>query len=395
MESDRIDELIAVYRDGLLNDTLPFWINHSVDSLHGGFMFCLDRDGSVIDTDKGMWQQGRFTWLLATLYNTVQKRERWLELAAHGVDYIRRHGFDDDGRMFFTTTRDGRPVRKRRYVFSEVFATIALAAFAKASGDRQAATEARDLFRLVIRYGTTPGLIEPKVNPQTRPAKSMSLPMMMLSIAQVLRETIGDELCDEWIERSIAEIRHDFVKPELEAVMETVGPNGELIDHFDGRTLNPGHAIEAAWFVLAEAKYRDNDPELIDLGTTMLDWMWRRGWDEEHGGILYFRDVHGLPVQEYWQDMKFWWPQNEAIIATLMAYQLTGDEKYAGWHRDIHDWTYRHFPDPEYGEWYGYLHRDGRVSVPLKGNLWKGPFHLPRMQLYCWKLLEELKDAQR
>ena len=395
MESDRIDELIAVYRDGLLNDTLPFWINHSVDSLHGGFMFCLDRDGSVIDTDKGMWQQGRFTWLLATLYNTVQKRDQWLELAAHGVDFIRRHGFDDDGRMFFITTRDGRPVRKRRYVFTEVFAAMALAAFAKASGDRQAATEARDLFRLVIRYGTTPGLIEPKVDPRTRPAKSMGLPMMLLSTAQVLRETVGDELCDEWIERSIEEIRRDFLKPQLEAVMETVGPGGELIDHFDGRTLNPGHAIEAAWFILAEAKYRDNDPQLIELGTTMLDWMWRRGWDEEYGGILYFRDVRGLPVQEYWQDMKFWWPQNEAIIATLLAYQLTGDEKYAGWHRDIHDWTYRHFPDPEYGEWYGYLHRDGRVSVPLKGNLWKGPFHLPRMQLYCWKLLEELKDAQR
>ena len=395
MESDRIDELSAVYRDGLLNDTLPFWIDHSVDARYGGFMFCLDRDGTVIDTDKGMWQQGRFTWLLATLYNTVQKRDQWLELAAHGVDFIRRHGFDDDGRMFFITTRDGRPVRKRRYVFTEVFAAIALAAFAKASGDRQAATEARDLFRLVIRYGTTPGLIEPKVDPRTRPAKSMGLPMMLLSTAQVLRETVGDELCGEWIERSIEEIRRDFLKPELEAVMETVGPTGELIDHFDGRMLNPGHAIEAAWFILAEAKYRGNDPQLIELGTTMLDWMWRRGWDEEYGGILYFRDVRGLPVQEYWQDMKFWWPQNEAIIATLMAYQLTGDEKYAGWHRDIHDWTYRHFPDPEYGEWYGYLHRDGRVSVPLKGNLWKGPFHLPRMQLVCWKLLEELKDGRR
>jgi N-acylglucosamine 2-epimerase len=196
MESDRIDELCAVYRDGLLNDTLPFWIDHSVDALHGGFMFCLDRDGTVIDTDKGMWQHGRFTWLLATLYNTVEQRDEWLELAAHGIDFIRRHGFDDDGRMFFTTTRDGRPVRKRRYVFTEVFAAMALAAFAKAAGDQQAATEARDLFRLVIRYGTTPGLIEPKVDPQTRPAKSMGLPMMLLSTAQVLRETVGDEICD-------------------------------------------------------------------------------------------------------------------------------------------------------------------------------------------------------
>jgi len=177
---------------------------------------------------------------------------------------------------------------------------------------------------------------------------------------------------------------------DFEAVMETVGPNGEFIDHFDGRILNPGHAIECAWFILHEAKHRNNDAELIKIGLTMLDWMWKHGWDEEYGGIFHFRDVKGFPVQEYWHDMKFWWPQCETIIATLLAYHLTGDEKYADWHHIIHDWTYKHFPDPQYGEWFGYLHRDGRISVPLKGNIWKGPFHIPRMRWYCCKLLEEV-----
>ncbi len=154
--------------------------------------------------------------------------------------------------------------------------------------------------------------------------------------------------------------------------METVGLDGEIIDHFDGRTLNPGHAIEAAWFILAEARHRDDD-ELTRLGTTMLDWMWRRGWDEEYGGILYFRDLQGLPVQEYWHDMKFWWPQNEAIIATLLAYRVTGEPRYAEWHRQVHDWAYRHFPDPEHGEWFGYLHRDGRLSVTAQGQSLERP----------------------
>ena len=392
MDLQRIGELIAVYRDGLLEDTLPFWIDHCVDRQHGGFMFSLDRDGTVIDTDKGMWQHGRFTWLLATLYNTVERRDEWLSLARHGVEFIRAHGFDTDGRMFFQVTREGRPLRKRRYVFTETFAAIALAAYAKAAADEQAARQARDLFRLVIRYAETPGLIEPKVDPAVRPAKSMGMPMILMATAQVLRETIGDPICDECIDRCIGEIRRDFIKPELEAVMETVGPEGQLIDHFEGRMLNPGHALEAAWFILQEARHRGGDPELINTGTTILDWMWKRGWDEQYGGIIYFRDVSDLPVQEYWQDMKFWWPQNEAIIATLMAYRATGQQKYARWHRLAHDWAYGHFPDPEYGEWFGYLHRDGRVSVPLKGNMWKGPFHLPRMQLICWKLLEELKQ---
>jgi len=394
MTPERIAELIAVYRDGLLEDTLPFWTGHAVDREHGGFLFCLDRDGSVVDTDKGLWQHGRFVWLLSTLYTTVEPRAEWLELARHGVDFLRRHGFDSDGRMFFQVTREGRPLRKRRYVFTEAFGAIALAAWARAAGDEQAADQARTLFRLMLRYGTTPGLIPPKVDPTTRPSKGLTFPMITLATAQVLRAELGDPLADEWIERSIEEIRRDFVKPELEAVLETVGPAGELIDHFDGRTLNPGHALEAAWFVLAEARHRGGDAALVRLGTSMVDWMWRRGWDAEHGGLFYFRDLRGLPVQEYWHDMKFWWPHCEAVLATLHAWAATGEPRYAEWHRQVHDWAHRHFADPEHGEWFGYLHRDGRLSVTLKGNLWKGPFHLPRMQLVAWRLLEAVSGSR-
>jgi N-acylglucosamine 2-epimerase len=181
------------------------------------------------------------------------------------------------------------------------------------------------------------------------------------------------------------------MKPEFAAVLETVGPKGEFQDTIAGRTLNPGHAIECAWFILHEAKYRGGDERLQRIGLAILDWMWEWGWDKQCGGITHFRDVKNRPCTEYWHDMKFWWPQNEAIIATLLAWQLTGDERYARWHRLIHDWAHRHFPDPEHGEWYGYLHRDGRVSSDAKGTNWKGPFHLPRMQWYCWKLCEEIK----
>ena len=393
MTPERIDELIACYRDGL-DDTLAFWTRHAPDREHGGFMFCLDRDGSLLDTDKGMWAQGRFTWLLATLYNTVEPRDDWLDLAAHGVEFIRRYGFDDDGRMFFTVTRDGRALRKRRYVFTETFACIALAAYAQASGQAQAADEARALWDLFRKYMTTPGLIPPKTDTQTRPAKGMGRPMITIATAQVLRETLGTDACDGVIDECIDEIRRDFLKPDLQAVLETVSPEGGIIDHFDGRTLNPGHAIECAWFIMHEARHRGDD-ELVSLGTTILDWMWRRGWDDQYGGILYFRDLYDKPVQEYWHDMKFWWPQSEAIIATLLAYRLTGDEKYARWHAMIHDWAHEHFPDPVHGEWFGYLHRDGRVSVPLKGNIWKGPFHVPRMQWYCLQLLEQWGQTPR
>ena len=386
--------LYDFYKDRLLTDTVPFWFPRSYDLIHGGFLLMRDAGGSLLDDDKAVWIQGRATWLLATLYNTVEKKQSWLEGAKLGYDFLNKHCFDTDGRMFFHVTRDGRPIRKRRYFFSETFAVIAMAAYAQASGDQEAADKARFLFGRCIIYATTPGLLEPKFT-ATRPAKGIGVPMIMMNTAQQLRSTIGDDRCDEWISKWIAEIARDFVKDDIRCVMEQVAPDGSIIDHVDGRTLNPGHAIEGAWFILQEAQHRNNDPALIELGCRMLDYMWERGWDQEYGGILYFRDVYHKPVQEYWQDMKFWWPHNEAIIATLLAFLLTGNEKYAAWHKMVHDYSYAHFHDKENGEWYGYLHRDGSIAQTAKGNLFKGPFHLPRQEWYCQQLLSDHLFAKK
>ncbi|WP_175634529.1 AGE family epimerase/isomerase [Pedobacter ghigonis] len=387
--SKELQQLAAFYQNQLLNNTVPFWFPRSIDQEHGGYMFMRDADGSLIDDDKAVWIQGRAAWLLSTLYNTVEAKQEWLDAAKSGIDFLNQHCFDTDGQMFFHVTREGKPIRKRRYYFSETFAVIANAAYAKASGDETAAEKARYLFGKCIEYATQPGLLPAKFT-DTRPAKGIGVPMIMMNTAQQLRATIGDPRCDEWISKWIEEIKRDFVKDDIQCVMEQVAPDGSVIDHIDGRTLNPGHAIEGAWFILHEAKHRNNDPELIKLGCKMLDYMWARGWDEAHGGILYFKDVYNKPVQEYWQDMKFWWPQNETIIATLLAYTLTGDEKYARWHKMVHDYAYDKFHDKEHGEWFGYLHRDGSVAQTAKGNLFKGPFHLPRQEWYCAQLLTSL-----
>jgi N-acylglucosamine 2-epimerase len=385
------DELLALekfYSSQLLNDTIPFWFPRSFDTEYGGYLLMRDADGSLIDDDKAVWIQGRATWMLSTLYNTVEKKQEWLDGAKLGYNFLNKYCFDDDGRMFFHVTREGKPIRKRRYFFSETFAVIAFAAYAQASGDKEAADKARKIFGKCIAYATTPGLLEPKFT-NTRPSKGFGVLIIMINTAQMLRSTIGDDRCDEWIQRWIAEIEKNFVKDDIRCVMEQVAPDGSIIDHIDGRTLNPGHAIEGAWFILHEAKYRNNDRRLIELGCRMIDYMWERGWDKEYGGILYFRDVYNKPVQEYWHDMKFWWPHNEVIIATLLAYLMTRNEKYAAWHKQVHEYAYTHFHDKEKGEWFGYLHRDGTVAQTAKGNLFKGPFHLPRQEWYCMQLLRE------
>lgn len=386
--SQDLQNLYQFYKNQLLNDTVPFWFPRSIDNEYGGYLFFRDADGSLIDDDKAVWIQGRATWLLSTLFNTVEKKQEWLDAAKIGYDFLNKHCFDADGQMFFHVTRDGKPIRKRRYFFSETFYVIAAAAYAKASGDEQAAANARKVFGDCLAYLSGEKPLQKKFT-DTRPVKGIGGPMIMMNTAQQLRETIGDPRCDDMITKRINEIETYFVKDDIQCVMEQVAPDGSIIDHVDGRTLNPGHAIEGAWFILHEARYRNNDPHLIELGCKMLDYMWERGWDKKHGGILYFRDVYNKPVQEYWQDMKFWWPHNEAIIATLLAYIVTGKEKYAQWHKMVHDWAYNHFHDKVHGEWYGYLHRDGTVAQTAKGNLFKGPFHLPRQEWYCTMLLNK------
>ncbi len=377
------------YRDMLLDDCVPFWFPRCVDQTHGGFLHCVDADGTFMDTDKSVWATGRMSWMLLTLYNTVEKNPLWLQWAESGLAFLDKHGFDSDGRMFFHLARDGAPIRKRRYAYSESFASIAFAAHASATGSKASSKKARDLFEFFTRWNFTPGLMPPKFTSQ-RPAIGMGPRMITIVTAQELRLHLGDDPdLTRWIDRCLDDIEKFFMKPEIECVMEMVSPDGAIIDHFDGRTLNPGHAIEGAWFVLHEGKHR-NDKKLIEMGLKMLDWMWKRGWDEKHGGLFYFRDVFNRPVQEYWHEMKFWWPHDEALIATLLAWQLSGDSKYLTWHEQVRNWAFAHFQDPAHGEWFGYLNRDGSISSTLKGNLWKSFFHHPRCLWYCWQLCREM-----
>lgn len=390
MKAERMEELVAVYRDGLLEDTMPFWMKHTIDRECGGFLNYLDQDGTVLCTDKPVWVLGRFIWLTAMLYNNVEKRPEWLEAARHGIDFMEKHCFDTDGRMFFRVTREGKPLLKRRYMFSETFGLLGLSEYGLAAQDEERIERARKLFKLLVCYRNNPELLPPKMYPQTRGDKSHAMAMILLNVAQQMRKTGDDVLYEDIIDDCLTEVFRDFMKYDEKALLETVGPNGERLDGPVGRCVNPGHAIETAWFVMEEYRHR-KDKELLEKACVILDWSLESGWDEEFGGILYFVDVEGKPPEQYEHDMKLWWPHNEAIYACLLAHHLTGEAKYEQWHEKLHDYSYAHFPDKQNGEWFKYLRREGAVSSTVKGNNWAGPYHLPRMQYNCWCLLEEMR----
>ena len=382
----------ASYKEDLLGNILPFWLEHGLDKVNGGIYTCLTRTGELMDSTKSVWFQGRFAFTCCFAYNNVEKRQEYLDAAKLTLDFIEQHCFDTDGRMYFEVAADGTPLRKRRYIFSESFAAIAMAEYSKATGDHTYAEKALALFKDMRRFLTTPGLLPPKYEPTVQ-TQGHSITMIMINVASCIRKVIADAELDRQIDESLHALKTCFIHPEFKALLETVGPNGEFVDTLNGRVINPGHCIETAWFLFDVATER-GDKELTRLALTVLDWSWEWGWDKEYGGIINFRDCKNFPPQDYSQDMKFWWPQTEAIIANLYAFKLTGEEKYLKRHKQVSDWTYAHFPDAEYGEWYGYLHRDGSVAQTAKGNIFKGPFHIPRMMTKAYMLCQDLLRTQ-
>lgn len=377
------------YKKDLTENIMPFWMKYGLDRENGGVYTCVNRDGSLMDTTKSVWFQGRFAFICSFAYNNVEKNQEWLDAAKSTLEFIEKHCFDEQGHMYFSVTAEGKPLRKRRYVFSETFAAIAMSEYALATGDQHWAKRAIQVFEDTQRFLATPGFLPAKFEADVK-LQGHSIVMILINVGSCIRKVVNDPKLTQQIDESIEKLKKYFIHPEFKCLLETVGENGEFIDTNMTRTINPGHCIETSWFIMEEAKMRGWDKPMFDLALQVFDWSWNWGWDKQYGGIINFRDCKNLPPQDYSQDMKFWWPQCETIIASLYAYLGTGDEKYLYRHERISEWTYAHFPDAEYGEWYGYLHRDGTVAQPAKGNLYKGPFHIPRMMIKGYMLCQEI-----
>ena len=376
------------YKGELLRNVMPFWMKYGFDRKNGGVYTCLDRDGSLMDSTKSVWFQGRFGWMTAYAYNHMEKNPEWLAASKSCCEFLEAHCFDKDGRAYFEVTAEGVGLRKRRYLFSECFAAIAYAEYSLASGDKAWARKALALFRRVRRFMANPKKWTPSKYEPVVEAQGHSLTMILINVASVLKQVSDDPALDAQITESVDLIRKYFIHPEFKAVLETVGPNGEFIDTLAGRVINPWHCIETSWFLMDVAVAR-GDKSLLKTALQILDWSWDWGWDKKYGGIISFKDCRNFPPQCYEQDMKFWWPQCETIIATAYAYKLTGDAKYMKWHKLASEWAWKHLKDRKFPEWYGYLHRDGTVAQPAKGNIFKGPFHIPRMLVKAWELARD------
>ncbi len=391
------------YRDRLLDDCIPFWMQSELlDRTYGGYMTCIDREGKLYSTDKSGWFQGRCLWTFSMLCNRYGKRDEWVEAAKSGADFMEKYIADADGRMFFTLARDGKPLRKRRYMFTESFYVLGMAEYGLMMDDERYVQKACDCFERMLAMFRDPSCdpykITPKSYASTRAEDAVAVPMVLVSSAQLLRRCVKDPERKRYY-TAVADEMADFIlrvhwKPELGCVLETTGPNGEFIDTPAGRTINPGHSMENSWFLMNQY-LTTKDENLLKTALQIFNCSSDWGWDKEYGGYIYFTDVNGRPPEQLEHDMKLWWVHDEALIGALLAYSITGEESYWKLFEKVHAYAFGHFTDSTYGEWYGYLHKDGTVSHPQKGSMWKGPFHYPRMLANMEKLLSCLEDGKQ
>lgn len=384
-----------IYRSELFDHVIPFWLSHSLDREKGGYFSLLERDGTVFDTDKYAWMQGREIWMFSKLCSVYGTRPEWLEAAKLGVDFMRAHGRAENGDFYFAMDREGRPLIQPYNIFSDCFMCTALVEYARVSGDTQAAGEGLAIYRRIQQRKENPKGIWTKAVPGGRNLCAMAMPMIQMMMARELKGFVPDEELMPIIESNLNLFFKRHVDRERECVFERVLPDGgHLFDVMEGRLLNPGHALENLWFVMDVAHDLGREDLVRDAAQIML-WTVRRGWDERYGGLFYYQDYMGYPTDKLESQMKLWWVHAEAINAFLLAYRLTGSEEHLKWFRKLHDYSFEHFSDHAYGEWYGYLDRQGEPAFGLKGGKWKGFFHLPRMLMVCEGWLSEMMEQRR
>lgn len=384
MREDLFAEKAILYRSYLTENVMPFWLKNSLDQEVGGYFTCLDREGNVYDTDKFVWLQCREVWMFAMLYNQLEQKKEWLDAAILGAEFLIRNGRDPSGRWYFSLDRSGRPLVQAYNIFSDCFATMAFAQLAKATNKQEYADIAVDTFYSILRNKHNPKGSYNKAYPGTRDLKGFSLPMILCNLVLEIDFLLEPELVEDTLRRGVSEVMEVFYREELGLILEHVDQKGNFNNSFEGRLVNPGHGLESMWFVMDIADRWEDEAlkqKCVDISLSIIQY----GWDEQYGGIFYFKDVKGYPLQQLEWDQKLWWVHVEAMITMLKGYQHTKNKQSLFWYEKLHEYVWKNFVDANYPEMYGYLNRQGEPLLTLKGGKWKGCFHVPRAMYQLYK----------
>lgn len=387
----RFADLLAIYRAELLQRTVPFWLEHAIDGEHGGILTCISDTGQVLSTDKYMWSQLRAIWTFSALYNHIEARQEWLDVAQHIFDFAKRYGRDDEGRWVFAVGEQGAILQGATSIYVDGFAIYGLTQLARATGDQEALALALETYENVQRRLARPGTYETAPYPLPEGVKAHGVSMIFSLVFHELGLLLNDEAILAAGHHHAEEVMTAFLQPDQPALYEYVHLDNTLIDSPQGRAIVPGHAIESMWFMIHIYQHWGNTLR-IEKAIDAIKWHIEYGWDEQFGGILLARDSAGREPWWPFAGSKLWWPQTEALYALLLAFEQTGDDWALNWFEKVHNYAFSHYPVPGHGEWTQKLDRQGKKFTQTVALPVKDPFHLPRSLIYCSELLQRMTD---
>ena len=387
------------YENELKNSVIPFWENHCVDREYGGYFTSLDRDGSVYDTYKYMWMQWRVVYMFAEIYLTGDKKDSYIQIAEQGFNFLYKNGRDPQGRYYFALNRQGVPAMAPYSLFSDCFAAMGAAKLYKITGKELYADAAREAMNHYLEraQSSNSALQWNKSMEGKTPYLSLGQYMMMANLGLIMNECLGGNEFDGAMDTAVDMVLNKFYSKDFGLVFENMPIDGDKpdLESSQGRQMNPGHVLEAMWFLLNHLENVPGSEKQISAICNIIRNTLEFGWDKEFGGIYYFMDALGKPHLELQHNMKLWWVHNEALLACLYAYSCSGDESFRKWFEKLDDWTWARYPDPEYGEWFAYLDRQGNRTHTLKGGKWKTFFHVPRCLLFAAERMKKIEQNMK
>lgn len=408
-------EYAQVYESHLWEDVLPWWLKNAVDSKHGGVFTFWNTDGTVLhSSDKYTWSQGRWIWTMMACAQLAKCRPhpavdpaRLEDLARTSAEFLWAHGMLGEGRVANFLTREGTPTAGftgteiYASVFADLFAALGFAALGRSEGlaSRNVwAGRAEDLLICASdRIDAGHALTAPY--PVPGGYRAFAPQMILVNTATEVYRATGSDRSRNIVLSSVRAILDGFV--DGADICELSGPAAQQQTSLYARHRNPGHALEALWFLRDAADAVPGVTALMEtsLGQPLDTWLVdaallaiERGWDAECGGVLRFVDVEdGQPRGEheasaYWEmigttwDYKLWWPHTEALYTLFLLHERTGDPRIWTWFRTVHEFTFGRFPAGAGNEWKQILNRAGEQLETDAGSALpvKDPFHLMR-----------------
>jgi N-acylglucosamine 2-epimerase len=429
------NELHDFYRDHLFNILLPFWMKNGIDHDHGAFLTCFNNAGDTLKSKKKyIWSQGRFLWMLSRLYYAFkdymnpEEAAGLIKAAGQGALFLKEHALLANGKCAWVLDQKGSPILTGRNgaekkpaegdefdsgIAADEFLIYGMAEYARAADNPEYCKFALKLFDSVYERLQSGDY---KTFPHDTPNgyKTHEKSMIMRETARELADIASffndhsahrlTEIANSYMQETIA----NYVKRDDKILLEMIKQdNNTAYYEILGSYVNPGHALEDAWFIMHFA-CRAGDLEAKKTGTEIVRWMATLGWDAKYGGLFQFLHKDGKPpkgsisyrnrenhvireLRENWSN-KLWWVHSEALYALILVYEKTGDSWFLKTYWQFHGYVFKTFPNPDkmVGEWIQIRDRKGNPEDKVAALPVKDPYHITRAFMHLIKSLERI-----